>query len=89
MKFNKADNEIFETLTQEFIDKYGEEIIKDIYKLHRKLSRELQIKNFPISEIYHRILLRELKYGKYSTSTPREISKNEEVHLRTIKYFLP
>lgn len=52
MKFNEVDEEVFLEIYNEYVDKFGKESVKGIYEMHRRLSRELFIKNLPVVELF-------------------------------------
>ncbi|OGU56263.1 MAG: hypothetical protein A2V66_07160 [Ignavibacteria bacterium RBG_13_36_8] len=81
MQFNEADFQIFEKHLKEFIDKHGAEAIESLYQLHRKLSKELFIKNFPTTEIFYYVLFDEIQKDKYKGLSFNQLAdkmKNEK-----------
>ncbi len=93
MKLNETDKEILNGLIENFIQKYGYEqgtqIITDIYRLHRKISKDLCIVNFPIPRIYRSLVAKKMKTpvskGGYKGLSLEEIAERENVSLRVIK----
>jgi len=86
MKFNKDEQEIFESLIDDFCKEYGREALKGIYKLAKQFRQELGVRQFPTSSIYHHLLYQDLK-TKYSTIPLKKIASIEKIPNRTIYYF--
>lgn len=93
MILDPNDQEIFEGVLEEsFFKKYGKqqgiEIIKDLYKLFRKLAKYFSIRGLPIAHLYrHAIYLQmemDQKDGGYRGLSVKEIAKRENVGGRRI-----
>lgn len=73
---------------KEFVDKPGTELLKEIYHIHRRLSKTLFIKNFPTVEIFRRIFFddfqKELNTGDSLNKIAERLSEGEGISKRTI-----
>lgn len=61
LQLNEVDREILTNKLNDFVSQYGIQVIFDLYKLSREFDRELNIKNFPITELKNIILYSEIK----------------------------
>jgi len=84
MEISKEEQQLFDVLIDEYIDKHGIEALKDIYKLHRKLDTQLQMKNFPARHIFRTLFFREMKAGVFNNLSVKEIAAKEGVATYTI-----
>lgn len=84
MQICDVDEELLEKLIKEFIDEYGEDVLKAVYRFHRKLANKIYVKNFPAAEIYHRLLIKDIRTGKYANMNVREIAAIEKISEGTV-----
>ncbi|MCK9209257.1 MAG: hypothetical protein M0P61_00335 [Ignavibacteriaceae bacterium] len=84
MEVCDVDEEVLEKLIKEFTDEFGEEVLKEVYRFHRKLANKMYVKNFPAAEIYHRLLIKDIRNGKYANMSVRAIAAIEKVSEGTI-----
>jgi predicted DNA-binding protein YlxM (UPF0122 family) len=84
MQICDVDENTLEQLIKDFTDEFGEEVLKAVYRFHRKLANKIDVKNFPAAEIYHRLLIKDLREGKYAQMSVREIAIIEKVSEGTI-----
>jgi len=88
MKFDEVDEEIFQQQIDEFVEKFGAEPLKEIYRIHRHLSKTLFIKNLPVVEMFRRVLFdefeRELNNQKSLNKAAEIISEKEGISKRTV-----
>jgi hypothetical protein len=61
MHLDEAEREIFDQLTQEYIDEFGIKPLIAVYRLHRNYSSKICNKNFPVVEIRNFILFQQMK----------------------------
>jgi ABC-type transport system involved in cytochrome bd biosynthesis fused ATPase/permease subunit len=87
MILNETDQEIFDSIVKKFTDKYGEDVLKDVYKMNRELDNKLKLKAFPIAHIFKTLLCRDLK-TKYKGMSMEAIAKEEGVGRSTIYNYL-
>ncbi len=91
MQLNEADREIFNEIIDDFLKKYGEregrEILKEIYRLHRKLSVKLDITHFPATHIFYHILNKEFNDNIYQGLSFKKIAEKEGISLKTLYNF--
>lgn len=88
MQFDEIDEEYFQEQINQFVEKHGGDALKDIYRLHRNLSKTLFIKNLPTVEIFRRIFFddfeRELKSRKSLNEIAVILSEREGISKRTV-----
>jgi len=84
MQICDVDEELLEQLIKEFTDEFGEEVLKEVYRFHRKLANRINVKNFPAAEIYHRLLIKNLHEDKYAKMSVREIAAIEKISEGTV-----
>ena len=65
MKLDEAEREIFDEIQQEFVNEFSEAVLFGIYKMHRKLSKQLGLKNFPISDLKDLLLFNMLQAERF------------------------
>ena len=65
MKLDEAEREIFDKLTQEYIDEFGIRPLMAVYRLHRKYSNKLCYKDFPVRELRDHLLFIQLKDPRF------------------------
>ena len=61
MLLDEAEREIFDQVTQEYIDEFGIRPLMAAYRLHRKYSTKLHFKDFPVVEIRNYVLFQQMK----------------------------
>ena len=87
MKFETLkEAELFEQLVNEFVEKHGQEPLKDIYLLAKTFRKELDICNFPATQVYYHLLAQNME-TVYSNKTLPEIAEAEGMKKRTIYNF--
>jgi len=88
MQLDELDEEYFQQQINEFVEKFGAEPLKEIYHIHRNLSRNLFIKNLPTTEIFRRIFFddfeRELNTGKSLNKIAEKLVKKECISKRFV-----
>lgn len=84
MQICDVDEETLEKLIKEFTDEYGEDVLKAVYRFHRKLANKIDVKSFPAADIYHRLLIKDIRTGKYANMSVREIAAVEKVSEGTV-----
>ena len=84
MEICDVDEEVLEKLIKEFTERHGVEVLKDVYRLHRKLANRAVTHSFPAAEIYHRLLINDIRNGKFANMSVREIASIEKVSEGTI-----
>lgn len=61
MRLNEAEREIFDKITQKYIDRIGIENLEAVYAMHRELSDKLHLKHFAAVDLRNYILFRQMK----------------------------
>ena len=61
MCLDEAEREIFDAITQKYIDRIGMENLETVYAMHREMTSKLQLKHFPIIALRNYILFRQMK----------------------------
>jgi hypothetical protein len=88
MQFDELDEEYFQQQINEFVGKFGAEPLKEIYRIHRNLSKTLFIKNLPVVEMFRRVFFddfqRELNTGDSLNKIAIRLSEKEGISKRTI-----
>lgn len=88
MQFDEIDEEIFQSEINNFVEKFGAEPLKEIYHIHRNLSKKIFIKNFPTVEIFRRVFFddfqRELNTGDSLNKISERLSEKEGISKRTV-----
>lgn len=71
-----------------FVDKFGTEPLKEIYHIHRNLSKTIFVKNFPTVEIFRRIFFddfqKELNTGDSLNKIAERLSEKEGISKRIV-----
>jgi|GEM_PF-3485598 len=88
MQLDEIDEEYFQQQINEFVEKFGAEPLKEIYRIHRNLSKTLFIKNLPVVEMFRRVFFddfqRELNTGDSLNKIAIRLSEKEGISKRTI-----
>jgi len=88
LQFDEIDEEIFQSEINNFVGKFGAEPLKEIYHIHRNLSKTLFIKNFPTVEIFRRVFFddfqKELATGDSLNKIAERLSEKEGISKRTV-----
>ncbi len=81
-ELSEEDKKKFNELLKPLIDKYGHELVRDLYHLSHQIRTEFELTYIPISRIYRASLFRmiETEYSELSTG---QIAKKEGLKERT------
>lgn len=76
------DKEHLDQVFEDFINKHGHEVVKDIYKMSRKIRNELQVAHLPMFLLYRKSLFIKMETDYFSCTT-EEIAEKEDIKIRT------
>lgn len=88
MQLDELDEEYLEQQIKGFVDKFGAEPLKEIYHIHRNLSKKIFVKNLPVVEIFRRVFFddfqKELNTGDSLNKIAERLSEKEGISKRTV-----